>query len=332
MLTGGATYRFISFDSPAVGGSQEQHLGTFFLQNEWSVRENLTLLAGVGVDIHPQAGASPSPRASLVYSPREDHTFRVSIARAARNPSFLETFQSFAQGLPFPMPLIPIPPLPSPPVVIPLPTRFTILTVPNKDLDPEKSLAYEVGYQTLLFDRLRARIDLFYKRLDDLIDARPREAILFQPVPFLPPIQTGVVNQFINVGDGEIFGGEVGFDVLIASWLRGFLNYSYQERKGDVSLMGFASNHKANAGLTASFSTGLSATALVHYVGEPENRSAGVPPYTIFSLRLGHRFTVFGHEAEVSVQAFNLFNDVHREFPGSDFIERRVSGSIRYRF
>ena len=57
-----------------------------------------------------------------------------------------------------------------------------------------------------------------------------------------------------------------------------------------------------------------------------------VHPYTLVNLRLGYRCTVFGNEAELALQAFNLFNDVHREVPDGDLIERRVSGTIRYRF
>jgi hypothetical protein len=38
----------------------------------------------------------------------------------------------------------------------------------------------------------------------------------------------------MTVGDSEIFGGEIGFDVLITSWLKVFLKYFYQKLKGDV--------------------------------------------------------------------------------------------------
>ena len=85
--------------------------------------------------------------------------------------------------------------------------------------------------------------------------------------------------------------------------------------------MGFAPQHKANVGMTFSFPNGLSANILVHYVGEARGvvdftpPVARVDPYTLVNLRLGYRFTVFGNEAELAIQAFNLFNDVHQEFP-----------------
>jgi outer membrane receptor protein involved in Fe transport len=114
---------------------------------------------------------------------------------------------------------------------------------------------------------------------------------------------------------------------------------------GRYRVDGIAPHHKANAGLTFSFPNGLSANILVHYIGEAEGVVDFTPPlrtvdpYTLVNIRLGYRFTVFGNEAEVAIQAFNLFNDVHQEFPGGagfpqggDLIERRVRGTIRYRF
>jgi outer membrane receptor protein involved in Fe transport len=313
VLTGGTTYRFVAADSPGfIGGQQDQHLLACFLQDEWNIHENLALTVGVGVDVHPEAGVSASPRGSLVYSPWKDHTFRFSIAKSFRNPSFLENFAAL--------------PLKEPPTALPRPP--TLILLGNTELQPEELLSYELGYQTLLFGRLRVRLELFYNQFDRLmVLGMPR---LATPNPLLPSIGT---QQFINGGDGESVGGEVGFDAFITPWLTGFLNYSYQDRKPDVLIPDPAPHHKGNAGLTASFTNGLSATVLVHYVGEPEapGRKQGLSPYTLVNLRRGSRFKLFGNEMEAAIQAFNLFNDVHREINGGDLIERRVSGTLRYR-
>ena len=189
-------------------------------------------------------------------------------------------------------------------------------------------LSYELGYQTLLFERLRVRLDLFYNELDALI-------ALAQPVfgrisPRLSPVQIG--SQYINVSDAKVLGGEIGFDIFLTSWLRGFLNYSYQDRKGPLALQDPTSHHKGNVGLTSTFPNGISATMLLHVVGEPESSAVGVDPYTIVNLRVGYRFKLFDRDAELAVQAFNVFDDVHREFPRGDLIERRVSTTFQYRF
>jgi outer membrane receptor protein involved in Fe transport len=248
-----------------------------------------------------------------VYSPWQNHTFRVAIAKAYRNPSLLENFESLA---------IKVDPPPPPG----LPQTFTIFG--NMHLKPEEMLSYEFGYQTLLFERLRLRLELFYNDVDRLIFLG--EPVLAMVSPRLPPVQIG--SQYVNVNDGEIYGAEIGFEAFITPWLRGFVNYSYQERQGRVLPQDPTSHHKGNAGLTCMFHNGISATVLLHHVGEPESNATGVTPYTLVNVRLGYRFKLLERDAELAVQAFNLFDDVHREFPRGDVIERRVSGTFRYRF
>jgi iron complex outermembrane receptor protein len=144
VLTGGLTYRYHTFDAQSLGGYGEQNLLDFFLQNEWRVRENLTLTVGVGVNVHPQAGVAASPRGSLVYAPWQDHTFRLAVGRAVRNPSVFETFLTLTSIDP-----------------ALAPQRFTIRSLGNPDLRPEEMLAYEVGYQGLFWERLRVRLESF---------------------------------------------------------------------------------------------------------------------------------------------------------------------------
>jgi iron complex outermembrane receptor protein len=198
----------------------------------------------------------------------------------------------------------------------------------NQDLDPEEIHSYEVGYQTQLLEQFRIRIDFFYNRLAQLIAfQRPIFTIVSSA---LPPVPAG--SQYINVGGGEVVGVEVGIDVLISSWLKGFLNYSYQDRRGHLPAMGFAPHHKGNVGLTFTFPHGLSATTLVHYVGDLDTLASGVYAYTLTHVRLGYRFQVFGNKTELALQVANLFNDVHQEVPGGDLIERRLSGTIQAQF
>lgn len=305
ILTGGLSYRFNTFDSMVlVGGGQDQHLFGIFLQDEYSPFENVTATVGVRVDTHPEAGVTVSPRGSLVYTPWANHTFRLSIGSAFRNPTIFENFElaDLPTGLP--------PPLPA-----------TTIVRGNKDLDPEELASFELGYQTHLFKRLKARLDLFYSRFDQSIELEP-----------VDPSQPTLLTFFNRKGHSQV-GGELALEVLITEGLKGFVNYSYQDRDiDDPEVPGMAPRHKANLGLNLSLKNGFSANLLIHHVGEGHGAPGSVDPYTLVNLRLAQRFKLLGHEAEAAIQAFNLFNDVHREFPGGDLIERRVSGTIRYRF
>ena len=77
---------------------------------------------------------------------------------------------------------------------------------------------------------------------------------------------------------------------------------------------------------------GFSADVFVNAVGESEGFPGKVDPYTLVNIRLGYQFEVLGADAEVDFAVFNLFNDVHQEIPGGDFIDRRITGSVHLSF
>lgn len=295
ILTGGASYRLSLFDAPLLTGrKREQHFFDAFLQDEYSPMENLTFTLGVRVDTHPEAGVNVSPRASIVYSPWENHTFRASVSRAFRNPSVIENFVNFAVG----------------PAVV----------KGSRGLEPEEITSYELGYQTVLFERLRARIDLFYNNLDKLavgplsLPANPLELVVL----------TG--------GGGSIYGGEVAFDFLFSEWLKGFANYSYQERDLDFQLLGIGPSHKGNVGLNFTLPKGFEADVFLNGVGESTGIPGKVDPYTLVNLRLGYQFELLGGKGKLNFAVFNLFNDRHREVRGGDIIERRITGGLQLSF
>jgi iron complex outermembrane receptor protein len=300
LVSGGVSYRFLSADSAffANGGGTE-NLGRFYVQDQWSLLKNLTLTTGVGVDVHPLAGVSASPRGALVFTPWPDHAFRVSVARAFRDPSFIESFL--------------FEPIKSRPGA-----RPAILTLLGNDrLDPEEMRSYEVGYQGRLYGRVRVWADFFYNQLDKLIGV----------------VATGPLTvQFANSGRGDAYGTETGIEARLTSWLTGFANYTYLQRTGDADTMGLASNHKANVGFAASLPGGFSASATGSYVGVPENSHTGVNAYFLVNARVANRFTVLGRAGELSLEVTNLFDDTHREVRGGDVIDRRITGTLRLYF
>jgi outer membrane receptor protein involved in Fe transport len=184
---------------------------------------------------------------------------------------------------------------------------------------PRASVSYELGYRGRLHDRVRLTVDLFYSPLDDSIETRPDPA---------DPTRLTLV----NTSAFETVGGEVGLDVLLAEWLLGFANYSYQYRYvNDPAVPGVVPRHKANAGLTLT-RWGFTGTLWLQYVGEEEGALGKLDPYTLVNVRLARSFKFFGQDAELAVQAFNLFNDVHQEVVGGDEIDRRISGTLRVKF
>jgi iron complex outermembrane receptor protein len=325
-LTYGVNYRLNTLSGNAITQyTTENRLG-FFVQDEWKVAEPFTVVAGVRYDLDTFISPTISPRVSLFYAPSSDHIFRLSGSVAYRPPTMLENqSNAFVNTNP-----------PLPPVATTIAGR--------QNLSPEQIISYDLGYQGWYWrHRLRVRADAFYNHSSDLISLRNQSATL------------AVFSN--DIGSADIYGGEVGFEVLATKWLTGFANYSYQEIHqtftGRVQRAG--PHNKFNVGLRGEWDNGVNAEAIFHYYGAtnyPPGQSfttfsqAGlvtlpnpdVGAYNLFNLRAGYRFwqqkaaAGYMRDAEVAVSVFNALNDEHKEHPLGELIGRRVMGWVTVRF
>ena len=66
-------------------------VASLYLQNEFQLTPNLTLLAGVRHDQHQIAGGATTPRVAILYDPSPGTTFKLMYGEAYRAPTFYET-------------------------------------------------------------------------------------------------------------------------------------------------------------------------------------------------------------------------------------------------
>ena len=327
-LTYGLNYRYIEVATNFLSQLNKQNRLGVFLQDEWNIAPKLNLVAGLRYDLHTEINPTVSPRVALLYNVAPDHTLRASFSVAYRPPTPLETGQTSFNFFTLP------PPLPSlPPIVL----------VPSPNLKPEQILSHEIGYQGwFLKHRLRLRSDLFYNHISDLI---------------FGALTSPTTAMSVNVpGQADIYGGEVGIEVLATHWLSGFANYSFQEIHqtitGEAARAG--PRHKFNIGLRADWDNGLNGEIAFHNYGSvtyplsplfPAFGSFGVIPpdprvgrYNLLNFRAGYRFwqqkaaAGYFREGEVAVSAFNALNDKHREHPIGEVIGSRVLGWVTLKF
>ena len=312
----GGNYRHNTISGTQLTENGHEDRFGVYLQDDWRLNANLTLNAGVRVDLHNELNPTYSPRVALIYSPIPDHTIRLSGSVTYRTPTLVETFQE-------------------------IPTTFTLFgfsntttLLGNKNLAPEQIVSYEAGYQGWYFaHRVRFRADVFYNRVSNLI---------------APSVVDPVTSLYLNGGQADIYGGETGIEVLAAAWLRGFANLAYQEvvdqKLIDPRVQRGAPRIKVNAGLQGTWSNGLNAEAAVHHVDSttyPVDQNfqtfagLGLIPltavpnsrvghYTLLNLRCGYRF--WNDRAEVAVSVFNALNERHPQHPLADVLGSRVMG------
>lgn len=322
-LNVGTNFRHISLSSHQLNSrTAEDRLG-LYAQGDWKVSPSLELSAGVRYDLDTFENPNLSPRGALIYHLNENHNFRLSGSVAYRPPTIFNVNLNIINS-------ISAPGLP--------PTTFPALGSGN--LKPEQIVSYELGYQGWWWNhRLRTRVNGFFNHISDLITFRSP-----------PDNPLGTVRP-INGGVADIYGGEVGVEFLVTSWLSGFANYAYQEigqSFSGLSRRSFA-HHKINTGLRANWNS-FTGEILYHHVGAASYPLAdafdnfarlfpsgtvlpqeAIPSYNLLNLRLGYliwREQTGDHvrEAELAVSVFNALNDTHREHPLGDLLGTRVMG------
>ena len=155
-LTFGTGYRYISSDFDQTfqfGGPDENYqlLSGFVQDRVTLVNERLFLTGGLKWEHNDFTGNEWQPSASLLYTPRDNHSLWLAISRAVRTPSAIEdegrlVFSSF--------------PPPYGPGVI--------TTVGSPDFESEEVIAYEAGYRWQPTEEISADFSIFYNDYSDL--------------------------------------------------------------------------------------------------------------------------------------------------------------------
>ena len=310
----GGSYRYNTMASRTLDRGVHQNISAFFLQDSIYITEFLHFVAGGRYDYNSLIDDYRlSPRGSLILHPHPDQVIRLSVSKAYRDPTFLDTHFDFYG------------------IIDPSHPEYTVHSLGNPELVPEKILAYEAGWSGLLTSFLKTRVDIFYNRIEDLI-----EGLIVSRYPVYPFFSREAT--FENTDDPvRAIGGEVGAEFRISEWLNGFINYSYQELKNTRTdeIVKSAPKNKLNAGLDASPWTGLSATISTHYVDETTWGSSfseyqEIDDYILTNARLA--YAINEPDLELAVSFFNLLNDKHREHPLGEKIGQRILFTLSCHF
>lgn len=152
-VTGGITGQFFAVRSDsALFGKHSGWTSALYAQDEWRINEDWTFTFGARVDMQ-RTGIGDTrpqfnPKLAGTYKADETTTLRASFGRGFRVPSVAEVFVGLELG-------------------------GGINTVPNADLKPERSYAYEVGLAKHLGDIGTVDVAAFWTDYDNLIEPTP---------------------------------------------------------------------------------------------------------------------------------------------------------------
>lgn len=273
-----------------------------FVEDEWSLRRDLTLTTGVRYEDNDAAGSAVAPRGYLVWNTTDQWTLKGGVARGFRSP-FLEQLEDGVIGFG---------------------DQGQTALFGNPNLRPEKSTNYEVS---AVYDNRRnffGQLTLFYIDLDNRIER--------------PVAADGASQDFDNVGETAIRGVELSARYqFLEDWtLSG--NYTYIDSKvrtGDVE--GFergdplfpVPEHSVNARLAWQATPALETFMTMEYRssrfrpdsfhephlgGSAQGASEALGDFrsfTVFSLGANYRFSP---NVRVGAEVQNLFDKDFNRF------------------
>lgn len=135
-------------DQTIIDEKRSYDLWAVYFEDQIKLGDAFTLALGGRYDDHSVFDNHFTPRTSLIYQFRKNHSFRLSYSTAFRNPSFVELYRQIdkKQG------------------------TKTIKKRGNDSLEPEEVNSFELGYYGLLSKRLNVGASLFYNEAEHLIE------------------------------------------------------------------------------------------------------------------------------------------------------------------
>ncbi len=285
----------ISDTVSAFAPEKRREISHLFLQDIWTLSDDWELTAGARYDHYSDFGGTVNPRLALVWQSTERLTSKLLYGQAFRAPSYQELFAE------------------------------TSRTLPNDELDPERSETVELSFAYVASRKLHMSMNLYHFRQTDLIDS-VAVAGLSKP-------------QFQNSGDHTIRGVE-----LEAQWqpvrdLRLSANYTVREQDDSDYRASYEPDKEAYLRADWRIDHDWNWNVQANWIGERERPEGDtrdpVDDYMITDTTL--RYSGIG-SLEFAASVRNLFDVDAREYTGAaipddlPLPERNYYAELRYQF
>ncbi|MDY6824724.1 MAG: TonB-dependent receptor [Thermodesulfobacteriota bacterium] len=279
---------------PGLQPKEDYEADTYSLgiEDEIYLSRDLSFVAGVSYDRYipqkaydqptPDSADTLNPQAGLVYSITPRTELHASVGKKTRFPHLKELYSKYAGG--------------------------------NPDLEPQKTVSYEIGANRSFMPNLKGSIAYFYNDIDDLIES----------------VEAGGEDIYKNTGSAVIQGIETRLDYQVTNNFEMGLNYTYlsTENKDKDRDLPDRPRHKINLDSGYHFDFGLSAFIQASYLAEQfeydYDQKHEYPDYLLLNAKFTQDLgTRWGINSELFLKVHNLtdkFYEEGRPMPGRNFL------------
>jgi iron complex outermembrane receptor protein len=271
---------------------------------EWRIDPRWLINAGAFYEDYAPIVARWSPRATLHWQPSPQHSLRLGISRAYRNPVLFETDADWRLKIFSPTG-----------AVLPLPVTSSYILA-SGNIKPESMLSHEIGYLAV-WPESAASLDLrlFQERITDFISTACTS--LTPPGQCNAPFPTKP-RDFYNVGSATQRGYEAQLKWQPRPNTQILANYAFLHIDSGITEQRYSPSHLSGLHLMHRFPGEIDMTLSHYWVSAFEPIGQGLlPAYKRLDARLAKRFKLDGLRGQVALTWQNLTGTYH-EFIGDN--------------
>lgn len=183
-MLGGGSDVTIKFRDGLSKLASEKDAETYsaYLQDEIKIGDKLRLFPAVRVDHHDAYGTHTSPKIGATYNLSNNSRIKANWGKGFRAPTLYELYATMEKSGMMP--------------------GFTVRVLGNKDLDPEKSTNFDIGFEAEQ-GKLSGKVTYYHNDIKNLIS--------YGPYDMSQMIYRIMQTQYVNVDEAEIEGVEAEF-------------------------------------------------------------------------------------------------------------------------
>lgn len=376
-LVAGASHETQSVNTTIIGAlpllapdNQNHNFSGFYGQAEYNLLKNLQIVGAARLDRSSYFETQFSPKGAIVYSPIENHTFRVTVNRSFLRPSYGDRLRRSPGGAP--VNLAKIDSTISAQTGVPmlgLSAATPVWNVGNPGVGVETAMSYEFGYKGIITEDLFVTVDAYINRRTNFI-SNPLGGLaptVFPPVRYANDAANDSLRKMLgqanydrlatyndpttgksapalivtttNIGLVEEKGLEIGANYYPMKQLMVFGNFAFLEaevKENTVPTNKIKPNtspRRYNIGAQYNASGQWDATLSFRYV-DGFTWIAGLVEGYVPSygvLNLNANYQVM-KGLQIGVNVFNLLDRRHYEIFGGTILQRYIAGTASYSF
>ena len=276
--TQGIDFSIENADGSIIKVDEDVDISSFYVQDEITLFNNLTIVGGMRYDDHSTFGSEVNPKFSFMYGFSENTTIRGSVGRSFKSPTIRQLYYS-------------------------APYRHgAYYCMSNPDLDPEKGIGYSASVEQWLFNKnIMLNLGYFRNDVDDMV-IREDTGETYDGLP---------LRKYKNVEEAWTQGLEFLCKMYLTNEFAATLSYTFTESENKETKKDLPYVPEHNLTFSPAYELqkyGMGASATISCTSKQYTNSDNTDQIDKFTVVDAKIYKHLSDKAMLSFEADNIFN------------------------